>query len=144
MQVRDLSQDDRLTLLRLTEQLGQIAERLERLSDPGIAPGKGADGGAFRFESPDLAYNGPGVEDASDRLVRAARPALADRAWCGGLSDSGNCAPGFSTASCSPIRHGTSCSISRRPGSNIRAYPLPLSVSPAASRPLLRCAGSPR
>lgn len=78
MRVRDPSQDDRLTLLRLTEQVGQIAERLERLSDPGIAPGKGADGGAFRFESPDLAYNGPGVEDASERLVRAARPALPD------------------------------------------------------------------
>ncbi len=78
MRVRGLSQDDRLTLLRLTEQVGQIAERLERLSDPGIAPGKGADGGAFQFESPDLARNGPGVEDPSDRLVRAARPGLPD------------------------------------------------------------------
>lgn len=78
MKVRALSQDDRVTLLRLTEQVGQIAERLERLSDPGIAPGKGADGGAFRFESPTPSYNGPDAEDPSDRLVRAARPPLPD------------------------------------------------------------------
>lgn len=78
MRVRDLSQDDRVTLLRLTEQVGQIAERLERLSGPGIAPGKGADGGVFRFESPDSAYNGPDEEDPSARLGRAARPALPD------------------------------------------------------------------
>lgn len=78
MGVRELSQNDRVALLRLTEQVGQIAERLERLSDPGIAPGKGADGGAFRFESPSPTYGGPDEEDASDRLIRAARPPLPD------------------------------------------------------------------
>ena len=78
MGVRDLSQDDRVTLLRLTEQVGQIAERLERLSDPGLTPGKGADGGAFRFESPDPEYDGPQADDPSGRLVRAARPPLPD------------------------------------------------------------------
>lgn len=78
MGVRELSSDDRVTLLRLTEQVGQIAERLERLSGQGIAPGKGADGGAFRFESPSPAYSGPETEDPSDRLVRSARPPLPD------------------------------------------------------------------
>jgi hypothetical protein len=78
MGVRELSQDDRATLLRLTEQVGQIAGRLERLSDPGIAPGKGADGGAFRFESPEPGFKGADQEDSSDRLVRAARPSLPD------------------------------------------------------------------
>lgn len=78
MGVRELSQDDRITLLRLTEQVGQIADRLERLSNPGIATGKGADGGAFRFESPEPGFNGADQEDSSDRLVRAARPSLPD------------------------------------------------------------------
>lgn len=78
MGVRELSPDDRITLLRLTEQVGQIAERLERLSGQGITPGKGSDGGAFRFESPDSAYSGADSEDSSERLVRSARPPLPD------------------------------------------------------------------
>lgn len=78
MGVRELSPDDRITLLRLTEQVGQIAERLERLSGPGLAPGKGADGGAFRFESPDPGFNGADPADPSERLVRSARPPLPD------------------------------------------------------------------
>ncbi|MGB5779025.1 MAG: winged helix DNA-binding protein [Allopontixanthobacter sediminis] len=78
MGVRELSPDDRTTLLRLTEQVGQIAARLERLSDSGLTPGKGSDGGAFRFESPDPGFNGLGPEDSSDRLVRSARPPLPD------------------------------------------------------------------
>jgi len=61
--VRDLTEEDRLTLLRLTEQVGQLAERLDR------------DAPAFRFESPTAAYRG---EDASDRLVQRARPPLPD------------------------------------------------------------------
>src|SRR5687768_295940 len=32
LRMRELAEDDRLTLLRLTEQVGQIAQRLERLS----------------------------------------------------------------------------------------------------------------
>ncbi|MDZ4307821.1 winged helix DNA-binding protein [Allopontixanthobacter sp.] len=78
MGVRELSPDDRINLLRLTEQVGQIAERLERLSGQGIAPGRGADGGAFRFESPDPDYSGPNSADSSERLVRTARPPLPD------------------------------------------------------------------
>lgn len=73
MRVRDLSEDDRLTLLRLTEQVGQIAERLERLSSrqAGEAPS------AFRFESPAPAYSGED-DDGERRLVRPPRPPLPD------------------------------------------------------------------
>lgn len=78
MRLRELNQEDRLTLLRLTEQVGQIAERLERLSGAEVASGKGADGGAFRFESPSSEFGGRDEENPSDRLVRAARPPLPD------------------------------------------------------------------
>ena len=81
LRVRELAEDDRLTLLRLTEQVGQIAQRLEKLS--GVRPAEFGDGliqgdGAFRFESPAPAYSGPENGDAGDRLVRAARPPLPD------------------------------------------------------------------
>ena len=73
LRVRELSEEDRLHLLRLTEQVGRIAERLDRL-EPGS--GLSGDGGVFRFESPDLAYRGEEV--LGDRLVRPARPSLPD------------------------------------------------------------------
>ncbi len=71
--LRELSEEDRLTLLRLTQQVGHIAERLDRLSTPGVD----ADGGAFRFEAPRSQFN-DAKEDASEMLVRAARPAMPD------------------------------------------------------------------
>lgn len=73
--VRDLSEDDRLTLLRLTEQVGLIAERLERLDAPA-----GMNGSAWglRVESPAISFAGAPGDDGSERLVRAARPALPD------------------------------------------------------------------
>jgi len=78
--VRELDEEDRLMLLRLTEQVGLIAERLDRLY-----PGAGLVGdiegpvgdAAFRFESPSPALNGP-AEDATARLVRQPRPPLPD------------------------------------------------------------------
>ena len=69
--VRELSEIDRLTLLRLTEQVAQIAERLDRLS-----PGDGQSGGPNgtwsgpRLESPAISFVGAPVDDASERLVR--------------------------------------------------------------------------
>ena len=73
LRLRELSGDDRLALLRLTEQVGEIAARLERMNARGLA----ADGGAFRLESPAPAYNGPG--DGPERqLIRAPRPPLPD------------------------------------------------------------------
>lgn len=71
MRVRDLSDDDRLTLLRLTEQVGQIAERLDRLSSRHSEETK-----AFRFESPRDAFH-PEVGDER-RLMRMPRPPMPD------------------------------------------------------------------
>lgn len=73
LKVRELSEEDRLVLLRLTEQVGQIAQRLERLEGPASGEGDSA----FRFESPKLAFAGAD-DDPGDRLIRAARPALPD------------------------------------------------------------------
>jgi len=73
LKVRELSEEDRLVLLRLTEQVGQIAQRLERLEGPVSGEGDSA----FRFESPKLAFAGAD-DDPGDRLIRAARPALPD------------------------------------------------------------------
>jgi hypothetical protein len=75
LRVRELAEDDRLTLLRLTEQVGQIAERLERLGGDEPKPGAW---GAFRLESPAPAYNGPDLDDAGERLARTPRPPLPD------------------------------------------------------------------
>ena len=76
LRVRELSDDDRLALLRLTEQVSQIAARLDRLTPPGDGSGDGDS--AFRFESPRLAFAGAPDSDSNDRLIRAARPALPD------------------------------------------------------------------
>lgn len=75
LRLRELAEDDRLTLLRLTEQVGEIAARLERIGT--------ADGGtrrspsAFRFASPARAYAGAGDGEPA-RLACAARPPLPD------------------------------------------------------------------
>ena len=72
--LRELSEEDRLALLRLTQQVSEIAERLDRLNTPrALGPRDGTD--AFRFEAPGAAKRAP---DQGDRLVRAARPPLPD------------------------------------------------------------------
>ncbi|HYD23259.1 MAG TPA: winged helix DNA-binding protein [Croceibacterium sp.] len=76
LRLRELNETDRMTLLRLTEQVGQIAQRLERLDQR--RPGISGEDRAFRFESPAPAYSGPPEGDGSERLTRAARPALPD------------------------------------------------------------------
>lgn len=71
--VRELSDDDRLALLRLTEQVGQIAQKLEQLSaGPGHVDSEVV---TFRF---DEAREPPRSDEVTDRLVRAARPSLPD------------------------------------------------------------------
>ncbi len=77
LRLRELSEEDRLTLLRLTEQVGQIAERLERIGGQGGAASGAESDSAFRFESPRPAFT-PAEGDGSGRLVRATRPALPD------------------------------------------------------------------
>jgi hypothetical protein len=78
--VRELSEEDRLSLLRLTDQVSQIAQKLEQLSSHGT----GETPGAFRFEN-QPGYAGkadakldPQFDGGSDRLVRASRPPLPD------------------------------------------------------------------
>ena len=75
LRVRDLSDEDRLTLLRLTEQVAEIAQRLERLGGPAPQAAQ-PDEALFRFESPANAFTASTEE--GDRLVRAARPPLPD------------------------------------------------------------------
>ena len=72
MRVRELSHDDRLALLRLTEQVSEIAARLDRLSG-----GLAHDPAAFRFESPTDDYRGE-MEAAERKLLRQPRPPLPD------------------------------------------------------------------
>lgn len=77
LRLRELSEDDRLVLLRLTEQVGGIAERLERMKDGFSGLGGGISGdGACRVESPTSDYNGDNG-DKGERM-RAARPPLPD------------------------------------------------------------------
>ncbi|WP_337190493.1 winged helix DNA-binding protein [Tsuneonella aeria] len=66
MTVRDLDEADRLTLLRLTEQVGQIAAQLDRLSS--------GEGLAFRLESPAIEYN----QQDERPLIRTPRAPLPD------------------------------------------------------------------
>ncbi|MCB2048860.1 MAG: winged helix DNA-binding protein [Novosphingobium sp.] len=68
--LRELSEEDRLMLIRLTEQVSKIAERVDRSSS-----GAG-EGSAFRFAAPSHEFN-PG-DDQGERLVRASRPSLPD------------------------------------------------------------------
>ena len=77
LRVRELSEEDRLTLLRLTEQVGQIAERLEQLGTRGGGDDQQRES-VFRFESPAPGFHGEDGGDSSDRLARAARPPLPD------------------------------------------------------------------
>jgi len=78
LRLRELSEEDRLVLLRLTEQVGQIAQRLEKLEGPVRDFGPGDGDSAFRFESPRPAFASAESEDGSARLVRASRPPLPD------------------------------------------------------------------
>lgn len=71
--VRELSEEDRLALLRLTEQVGQIAQKLEALSSGSASAA--APPSAFRFDG---AGDDTRLDDGTDRLVRAARPPLPD------------------------------------------------------------------
>ncbi len=76
LRLRELAEADRLVLLRLTEQVAQIAERLDRLSPAVPAPDS-----AFRFEALKRDFDtqvADRPEDASGRLVRVTRPPLPD------------------------------------------------------------------
>lgn len=74
LRLRELGEEDRLMLLRLTEQVGRIAERLEKLP-----AGQRAGGGAFRFEAPAQAWHAEGEEYTIARS-QGERPRLPDGA----------------------------------------------------------------
>lgn len=57
LRLRELAEEDRLMLLRLTEQVGKLAERIEKLS-----PGQREGGGAFRLAAPTQAWVRQGEE----------------------------------------------------------------------------------
>lgn len=81
LRLRELSEDDRLTLLRLTEQVGQIASRLDDLDHAGDGWGQKEGGGAFRFESPKNGYRAETdlISRSSGKPPqRRSRPALPD------------------------------------------------------------------
>ena len=62
MGVRDLTEGDRLTLVRLTEQVTRLAERLD-----GLGEGDPSSTSAFRFNSPADGFNGAKGEDRSPK-----------------------------------------------------------------------------
>jgi hypothetical protein len=72
--LRDLSSEDRLTLLRLTEQVGELAARLDQLG----GSGSDATGSAFRLASPGQDFRGPGGVPPGREPVRRTRPPLPD------------------------------------------------------------------
>jgi len=76
LRLRELAEDERLTLLRLTEQVGQIAQRLEKLS--GVEPHVLGDDKLFRLESPSRAFKGAPGSGLDEGPMRAQRPALPD------------------------------------------------------------------
>lgn len=74
--VRELSDNDRLMLLRLSEQVGQIAGQIERLAPGGQV--KEASPGMFRFGQPSSAGLLDEVRDLPTTRRRAVRPPLPD------------------------------------------------------------------
>ncbi len=75
--VRELSQEDRLMLVRLAEQVNVLAERIDRIG--GLEQALPGGGSAFRFESPRRGFTGTGDGTGDEeRLLRPARPPLPD------------------------------------------------------------------
>lgn len=74
LRLREMGEEDRLMLLRLTEQVGRLAERLEKLG-----PGQREGGGAFRLETPAKDWRGEG-QDYVPGAKAGERPRLPDAA----------------------------------------------------------------
>lgn len=75
--LRELSEEDRIMLFRLTEQVGQIAERIDTLSPATTPAAPPDDDSPFSFEAP-CRDSATREEGEADRLVRAVRPPLPD------------------------------------------------------------------
>lgn len=73
--VRELSDEDRMVLLRLTQQVTEIGERLNGLGSGAAGSTAARDAAAFRFEPPAA---GQPAGEAGDTLVAPAKPQLPD------------------------------------------------------------------
>ena len=81
VRLRELSEEDRLQLLRITEQVEEIAKRLDRMGLgklAGLHDGPSvSEGGTLQVEAPSRDFNGENG-DGQDRMKRAVRPPLPD------------------------------------------------------------------
>lgn len=78
LRLRELGEEDRLMLLRLTEQVARLAERLDHLGPARSTAACGPDGAA-RLEAPRRDFVPQAADEGgADRLARAARPPLPD------------------------------------------------------------------
>ncbi|MBY6218413.1 MarR family transcriptional regulator [Qipengyuania aquimaris] len=75
LRLREMAEEDRLMVLRLTEQVARMAERVEQLS-----PGQREGGGAFRLETASQAWRGQGDEYVVVDETRV-QPRLPDAAY---------------------------------------------------------------
>jgi hypothetical protein len=82
MSLRELSEEDRLQLLRLTQQVEEIANRLDQIGfdRPGTPYAQRglADAGPVPVRSPSSEYHTADHDDGSERMRRAVRPPLPD------------------------------------------------------------------
>jgi DNA-binding MarR family transcriptional regulator/DNA-binding response OmpR family regulator len=78
LRLGERGEEDRLMLLRLTEQVAQIAQRLERLvPSPAQREGEAPDG-TFRLESPKSTFSGDASQHGEQPLDPSVRLALPD------------------------------------------------------------------
>ncbi|KPL68182.1 hypothetical protein SZ64_08650 [Erythrobacter sp. SG61-1L] len=82
MRLRELSEEDRVQLIRLSEQVDALAQKIDRLGQirPAAVAGlRHGEEGAAQVESPSSAWRGQDEEeDAGEKMRRAVRPALPD------------------------------------------------------------------
>lgn len=78
LRMRELSAEDRLALLRLTEQVNKLAERLDGMGDPADGDHVRSPATAFRFDEQVGSPQRAGSGGLGDRLVRSTRPPLPD------------------------------------------------------------------
>ena len=69
MRVREWSSDDRLTLLRLAEQVGDLARRLDGISEEGSESAQ-----SLRFASPGVSWRGQADETLAQRCAKVPLP----------------------------------------------------------------------
>lgn len=114
LRLRELSETDRLALLRLTEQVGKIAERLDQIDKGswGRMPRPLTMAAAVRFASRvrliPIARRGWSASRGLNCNARFESRCPA-RGWFARSSLRASCAPASSMESCSPIRRGTRC-----------------------------------